>query len=118
MPWVDINGCIGCGICVRECPSDAISMEDEKARINMDKCIHCGICHSICPQEAVKHDSERIPSDIKANVEMSQRFMDACAAALGEEKEKKKCLERMKKHFNTEKIIAEKTIEELKKLSF
>jgi len=34
--------CIGCGICVEECPVDAIVMEDEMAEIYMNDCIHCG----------------------------------------------------------------------------
>ncbi len=116
MPWVDANKCTGCGICVEKCPVDAITMEDEKAKINMDECIRCGICHDICPQEAVRHDSEKTPENVKANVEMTKRLMEANAKHLGDVKEKKKCLERMKKHFNRQKLIAEKTLEELEKL--
>ena len=51
MAWVDTE----------RCPVEGISMEDEKAEINMEECIHCGICHSVCPEEAVRHDSEKIP---------------------------------------------------------
>ena len=116
MPWIDKDGCVGCGICVKKCPVGAISMENEKARINMEDCIHCGTCHSVCPNEAVKHDSEKIPENIKANVEKTKKFMELCAKYLGDIKEKDKCLERMKKHFNKEKIVAEKTLEELGKL--
>jgi len=82
----------------------------------MDGCIRCGICHTVCPEEAVRHDSEKIPQLIQANVEMTRRYMEACARYLGDEKEKFKCLERMKKHFNKEKIIAEKTLKELEAL--
>ena len=116
MPWINKNKCTGCKVCVEKCPAEAISMEDEKAKINMEECIHCGTCHSLCPQEAVRHDSEKIPEDIKVNVEETKRFMEACAKSLGEEKEKWKCLERMKKYFKKEKLIAEKTLEELEKI--
>jgi len=116
MPWVDVNRCTGCGICVEKCPVDTIIMEDEKAKINMDECIRCGICHDVCPEQAVKHDSEKVPELIKANIEMTKRFMETCEKYLGDVKEKWKCLERMKKHFNREKIVAEKTIGELEKL--
>ena len=116
MPWVNEDLCVGCGLCIDDCPVDAISMEDEKARINMNECIHCGTCHSVCPEEAVRHDSEKIPEAIKANVEMTKGFMELCGKYLGEENEKRKCLERMKKHFNKEKVIAEKTLEGLDKL--
>ncbi|MBD3191779.1 MAG: 4Fe-4S dicluster domain-containing protein [Candidatus Heimdallarchaeota archaeon] len=117
MPWVDKNLCIGCGICVDECPVNTISIkEDGKAGINMDGCIHCGLCHDVCPENAVEHDSEKIPEEIEANVAQTKEFMEACAKYLGGEDEKQKCLTRMIKHFNKEKIVMEKTIERLQKL--
>jgi len=116
MPWIDKNKCVGCGICVEECPVDAILMENEVAEINMNDCIRCGKCHDVCPEEAVRHDSEKIPDEVKANVEKTKNFMDACAKYLGNVEEKQKCLNRMIKHFNQDKIVAEKTIEELEAL--
>jgi len=116
MPWIDVERCSGCGICVEECPVNAISVENQKAKMNMEECIRCGTCHSVCPVEAVRHDSEKIPEDIKANVEMTKKYMQDCAKYLGDDKEKDKCLERMLKHFNKERIVAEKTLEQLEKL--
>lgn len=116
MPWIDETGCIGCGICVEKCPVGAIIMEGEKAKINMAECIHCGICHTVCSQEAVRHDSEKIPEDIRTNVEMTKRFMEACVKYLGDTKEGLKCLNRMIRHFNKEKIVAEKTIAQLEEV--
>ena len=116
MPWVDAKKCTGCRMCIEKCPVNTITIENEKAKINMKECIHCGICHSVCPEEAVRHDSETIPDDVKANVEMTKRFMELCAKHLGNDKEKDRCLTRMKKHFNREKVIAEKTLEELANL--
>ena len=86
------------------------------AEINMNDCIRCGKCHDVCPEEAVRHDSEKIPDEVKANVEKTKNFMDACAKYLGDVEEKQKCLNRMIKHFNQDKIVAEKTIEELEAL--
>jgi len=116
MPWIDDDSCVGCGVCVDDCPVDAILMEDDKAKINMEDCIHCGICHGVCPQEAVRHDSEKIPEVVKANVAETGRFMQACAKYLGDVEEMDKCLQRMKKHFKKEKVIAEKTLEELENI--
>jgi uncharacterized Fe-S center protein len=113
IPWVDEERCTDCGICVEECPVGAISSENDTAIIHMDQCIRCGTCHDVCPQEAVRHDSEKIPELVQANVELTQQCMEACAKYLGGAHEKRKCLERMKKHFNKEKIVAEKTLEEL-----
>jgi ferredoxin len=116
MPWVDKNLCIGCGICVEECPIDAIVMEDEVAEIHMSECIHCGKCHDVCDQQAVRHDSEKVPEEVKANVRETKYFMEACEKYLGDAEEQQKCLGRMIKHFIKEKMVAEKTIEELELL--
>lgn len=43
--------------------------------------------------------------------------MEDCARYLGGEKEKQKCLKRMFKHFNKEKTVIEKTLQELQLLS-
>ena len=116
MPWVDKNLCSGCGICVEKCPVETIYLEDEYAEINMDNCIRCGLCHDVCPEEAVKHDSEKIPDEVEANIIQTKEFMEACAKYLGGEDEKQKCLNRMIKHFNKEKIVMEKTLEKLETL--
>ncbi|MDP8260299.1 MAG: 4Fe-4S binding protein [Candidatus Gygaella obscura] len=116
MPWVNAEKCTGCNVCIERCPIDAISMENKKAKIDMDKCIRCGTCHSVCPNEAVRHDSEKIPDEIKANVEETKKFMELCVKYLGDIEERNKCLQRMMKHYNKERIVAEKTMEELEKL--
>ena len=117
MPWIDLEKCTGCKICVDKCPVDTILIENSKANINMDNCIRCGTCHSVCSQEAVRHDGEKIPEDIKTNIELTKQCMEDCAKYLGDVSEKAKCLGRMKKYFNKEKIVAEKTLEELEKLN-
>jgi len=112
MPWIDKNRCTGCGICVRQCPVNAISMKEGKAEIDMDKCIRCGKCHDVCPQEAVRHDSEKIPQEVEENLEKTKNLMKNFES----EEEKKAFLERMKKHFNKEKKVAEKTIEKIENI--
>ena len=46
-------GCIGCQICVKNCPVDAFSSENNLAKIDYDTCINCGICASKCPTGAI-----------------------------------------------------------------
>lgn len=42
--------CQGCGICLRECPSEAISGSKRMVHIiDQKKCIKCGICLDVCP---------------------------------------------------------------------
>jgi ferredoxin len=117
MPWVDNERCTGCNVCIEKCPVGMISIENDKAMIDMSGCIRCGTCHNVCPQEAVRHDGEKIPQEVKANLDMSKKSMHACAEHLGDIKEKYKCLERLKKYFNKEKTVAEKTLEELEKIN-
>jgi heterodisulfide reductase subunit A-like polyferredoxin len=50
---VDSNKCTGCESCVQECPSDAISMADDKAKVNADSCVDCGVCVDACPAGAI-----------------------------------------------------------------
>jgi len=112
MPWISKEKCIGCGVCVKICPAGAISMKEGKAEINMENCIRCGKCHDVCSYEAVRHDGERIPIEVKENVEKTKRLMENFKT----EKEKQEFLRRMKKYFNKEKIVAEKTLEKIKNI--
>ena len=51
---VSINegNCIGCGICVDECPQDALTV-DGVVQVDEGACIECGICVDACPQEVL-----------------------------------------------------------------
>jgi len=46
--------CIGCGNCVKTCPSQALSLVDGKAEVNHDLCILCGYCNPVCPEFAIR----------------------------------------------------------------
>ncbi len=45
--------CIGCSLCVIECPEEAISARSI-AVIDKDKCISCKKCIKHCPGDAIK----------------------------------------------------------------
>jgi Na+-translocating ferredoxin:NAD+ oxidoreductase RNF subunit RnfB len=47
------TACIACGKCVRECPVDAIEINDFLAKIDYEKCINCGKCIEVCPTNAI-----------------------------------------------------------------
>ena len=50
---VDKEKCTGCESCVEECPSDAITMAEDKAEIDLDNCVDCGVCVDACSAEAI-----------------------------------------------------------------
>lgn len=55
-PSIKKKNCTGCGECVRWCPAEAITLVDEKARINSAKCIGCGECLAVCRFDAVGYN--------------------------------------------------------------
>ena len=46
-------GCIGCSLCAKNCPKDAIVFENNLARIDQEKCVGCGVCVDKCPKKAI-----------------------------------------------------------------
>ncbi|MCK4251534.1 4Fe-4S binding protein [candidate division WOR-3 bacterium] len=54
MIQVDQELCVGCGLCINNCPSGAISLLFNKAYIDHRKCTGCEICISTCPVAVIK----------------------------------------------------------------
>jgi ferredoxin len=44
--------CISCGVCLDECPVEAISEGEDKYQIDPELCTECGSCADVCPVEA------------------------------------------------------------------
>ena len=47
--------CVGCGDCVNNCPSKAITMdENQRPIVDLEGCIRCFCCQELCPHQSVK----------------------------------------------------------------
>ncbi len=46
-------GCIGCMMCKKVCPNDAITVENNIAHIDPEKCTNCGLCAEKCPKKII-----------------------------------------------------------------
>ncbi|MBN2350641.1 MAG: YfhL family 4Fe-4S dicluster ferredoxin [Bacteroidales bacterium] len=64
MALIITDECTSCGICINECPNEAISEGNDKYVINPDLCTECvGFfnepqCAIVCPMEAIVPDPE------------------------------------------------------------
>lgn len=54
IPVITAADCIGCGICVDECPNEVLEVIDGVvAVVNEEDCIGCGECEEVCPMCAI-----------------------------------------------------------------
>lgn len=52
------NGCIGCKICEKKCPTGAIKVENFHAAIDHSLCTNCGECAKACPAKVIHSCTE------------------------------------------------------------
>ena len=50
LAFVDKNICVACGVCMKACPKDAISIyRGCYAAVDAAKCVGCALCAKACP---------------------------------------------------------------------
>lgn len=54
IPHVTPEICTGCGVCIENCPVQAIELMNGKAFIKEDECTNCRLCESLCSFGAIE----------------------------------------------------------------
>lgn len=75
-PNVYEYGCVGCGMCAKNCAHTAISLNNKKAFIDHNKCVGCGRCIGVCPMDAV------MPGSSESNDILNKKIAEYSKAVL------------------------------------
>ncbi len=65
--------CIGCKICMRDCPSkgaieiEKVAEKKFEAHFRLDRCIYCGQCVDSCPKDALATTKDFELADVNAS---------------------------------------------------
>lgn len=59
----DETRCIGCGLCIRDCTANNISLQEGKAAFS-DRCYGCGHCIAVCPNGAISAEEPEAAAQV------------------------------------------------------
>lgn len=77
MPSVVNDSCALCKSCVEVCPVDAFREGPNQVVVDPNVCIDCGVCISECPQEAISSSDEADEKWVRFNEEKATEWPEA-----------------------------------------
>lgn len=76
-PDISLKLCVGCGVCIRNCPAKAISLKNKKAIISKELCLGCAQCIHVCPKHAPS-----IPWSATSSRDFQERLVEYAGGVL------------------------------------
>lgn len=74
-------GCIGCGLCEKNCNFDAVHVVNGCAVVDVEKCKGCGVCASKCPRKIIEMVPEsKTHAVLCSNQNKGKEVKDVCKA--------------------------------------
>jgi len=84
LPAFDGEKCLACGRCVTDCPTHALTIDDEgqPPTVDCERCIGCGECEAVCQARAVVLKGREIGDWQRGQSTFSSRLADYALAML------------------------------------
>ncbi len=62
----DKEKCIGCKLCIKVCPTNAIEFKEKekKIKIYLSRCCFCSQCNDVCPVKCLSMSDEFLLADV------------------------------------------------------
>ncbi|KYH35445.1 benzylsuccinate synthase activating enzyme [Clostridium tepidiprofundi DSM 19306] len=79
-----INICNNCGICVKECPYEALKIMEGNVVWDKNKCHKCGKCLEICPRDSSPKVQKMSVEDIVDEIKKTKAFISGVTISGGE----------------------------------
>lgn len=81
---VDRDVCSGCRICLKVCPTLAISIIKKKSVVDADRCVACGNCEQRCESRAIKLEKRAEPRLVSVSVDdLPRKQVDVLCLSAG-----------------------------------
>lgn len=76
--------CQQCGICVEQCPEQALSVADGHVQYDPKKCVQCDTCIHVCPHDSSPRTEELSPEEVYERVRKQIPYIRGISVSGGE----------------------------------
>lgn len=76
--------CVGCGLCVEQCPQGALRRDGGRISYDPEKCAQCDTCIHVCPHDSSPRVLEMTPEEVYEKVKKQIPFIRGITVSGGE----------------------------------